>query len=77
MICFMAKQLKARDTKLLGQDRTHFGKDFTNKYNLQMFSHIFIVVFQNPHSWDFPGGPVVKTTHSQCRGPRLDPWSGN
>ena len=27
--------------------------------------------------WDFPGGPVAKTLHSQCRGPRFDPWSGN
>ena len=26
---------------------------------------------------DFPGGPVAKTTHSQCRRPRFDPWSGN
>ena len=26
---------------------------------------------------DFPGGPVVKTPHSQCRGPRFDPRSGN
>ena len=26
---------------------------------------------------DFPSGPVAKTTHSQCRGPRFDPWSGN
>ena len=24
---------------------------------------------------DFPGGPVTKTPHSQCKGPRLDPWS--
>ena len=22
--------------------------------------------------WDFPGGPVVKTPCSQCRGPRFD-----
>ena len=28
-------------------------------------------------SRDFPGGPVVKTPHSQCRGPGFDPWSGN
>ena len=28
-------------------------------------------------SRDFPGGPVAKTLHSQCRGPRFDPWSGN
>ena len=27
--------------------------------------------------WDFPGGPVAKTNHSQCRGPGFDPWSGN
>ena len=26
---------------------------------------------------DFPGGPVAKTPHSQCRGPRFDPCSGN
>ena len=26
---------------------------------------------------DFPGGPVVKTPHFQCRGPGFDPWSGN
>ena len=27
--------------------------------------------------WDFPGGPVVKTPHFQCKGHRFDPWSGN
>ena len=26
---------------------------------------------------DFPGGPVVKTPRSQCRGPGFNPWSGN
>ena len=26
---------------------------------------------------DFPDGPVAKTLHSQCSGPRFDPWSGN
>ena len=26
---------------------------------------------------DFPGGPVGKTLHSQCRRPKFDPWSGN
>ena len=24
---------------------------------------------------DFPGGPVAKTLHSQCRGPEFDPWT--
>ena len=27
--------------------------------------------------WDFPGGPLAKTPHSQCRGPGFDLWSGN
>ena len=26
---------------------------------------------------DFPGGSVVKTPRSQCRGPGFDPWPGN
>ena len=26
---------------------------------------------------DFPGGPVIKTLHFQCRGGRFNPWSGN
>ena len=26
---------------------------------------------------DFPDGPVAKTPHSQCKGPRFNPWSGN
>ena len=32
---------------------------------------------QNTGVGDFPGGPVVKTPCSQCRGSRFDPWSGN
>ena len=28
-------------------------------------------------SWDFAGGPMAKTLHSQCREPRFNPWSGN
>ena len=31
----------------------------------------------NNNSRDFPGSPVAKTLPFQCRGPRLDPWSGN
>ena len=26
---------------------------------------------------DFPGGPVAKTPHFQCRRPGFTPWSGN
>ena len=25
---------------------------------------------------EFPGGPVAKTPHSQCRGPGINPWLG-
>ena len=28
-------------------------------------------------SGDFPGSPVVRTSHFHCRGPGFDPWSGN
>ena len=28
-------------------------------------------------SWDFPGGPGAEPPHSQCRGPKFYPWSGN
>ena len=27
--------------------------------------------------WDFPGGPVAKTPHFQCKRPGFNPWSGN
>ena len=26
---------------------------------------------------NFPGGPVAKTSCFQCRGPGINPWSGN
>ena len=26
---------------------------------------------------EFPGGPLSNTQHSQCRGPRFNPWLGN
>ena len=29
------------------------------------------------YTWDFPGGPVVKTLGSQCRGSGFHLWSGN
>ena len=38
-----------------------------------MFQCIFL---RNKGFGDFPGGPVVKTSFSQCRGHRCDPWSG-
>ena len=28
-------------------------------------------------SWDFPGRPVTKALHFQCKGAEFDPWPGN
>ena len=46
---------------------------------LEAFSQLFPreTPFLIGCSWDFPGGPVVKTSHFQCRGCGFDPWSGN
>ena len=41
------------------------GKLFPNKFILKLINS------------NFPGGPVSKTSCSQCRGPRFDPWSEN
>ena len=35
------------------------------------------VLFNKEKDRDFPGGPVVETPRSQCRGARFSPWSGN
>ena len=35
------------------------------------------VVGNNKRGGDFPGGPVVKTPRSQCRGPGFNLWSRN
>ena len=34
-------------------------------------------VLSSAMSRDFPGGPVAKTSCSQCRRPGFNPWSGN
>ena len=43
--------------------------------------YTYVKTYQVVHlknvQWDFPGGLVGKTSHSQCRGPGFDPWSGN
>ena len=28
------------------------------------------------NSWEFPGGPVVRTLHFHCQGRRFNPWLG-
>ena len=49
-----------------------------DKEKLQFFEIVFVCVAnQNLNIGNFPGGPVTGTLCSQCRGPGLDPWSGN
>ena len=35
------------------------------------------MAFRTVIFWDFPGRSEAKKLHSQPRGPRFDPWSGN
>ena len=44
---------------------------FTMDCFLKMLSKYKIKI-----TWDFPGGPVAKSPHFQCRGPGFNPWSG-
>ena len=36
-----------------------------------------VLKIQSKNIGGFPAGPVAKTLSSQCRGPMLNPWSGN
>ena len=43
-------------------------------YSLQVVSDcLHIWIYSGSPLWDFPGGPVAKTTCSQWQGPRFDP----
>ena len=46
------------------------------KYVQSEIPHIESFI-KNSSIGDFPDGPVTKTLHSQCRGPRFNPWSRN
>ena len=46
-------------------------------YNENLFPEVTEKSDLNCNSRDFPDGLVAKSLYSQCRGPRLDPWSGN
>ena len=43
---------------------------------LKTITYIYQLLYKNLMG-DFPGGPVAKTSCSQCREPRFNPWSGN
>ena len=54
----------------------HWGK--LGKVYKKKSLHYFLQKHMNLHSsWEFSGGPMAMTPHSQCSGPRSTPWSGN
>ena len=55
---------KLLDIKTIENSILKMGKRFENTSSKKIW-------------WDFPGGPVGKTLHSQYRGPGFDPWWGN
>jgi len=54
-----------------------FTNDVSDKGLISQIHKEFIQTSKKQTTRDFPGGPVARTPRSQCRGPRLDPWSGN
>ena len=44
----------------------------SREYNLKL-DRIARIVKPKPTDRNFPDGPMAKTPHSQCRGPRFDP----
>ena len=47
---------------------------FENNFAMIISMNFYNMTYE---TWDFLGGPVAKTPHSQCRGPKFAPWSGN
>ena len=67
----MAK-IKGQTIPSVGEDAEQPELWNTAGENIKWCSH-----FGKLFSRDFPGGAVVKTPCSQCRGPGFNPWSGN
>ena len=56
----------------------HCKLSFSYVTHIAIISYVIICVMNSTSiSWDFPCSPVAKTVHSQCRGLRFNPWSGN
>ena len=55
------------------------GSIIKNCFRVKGISQLnFTIMFSSSKNnlGDFPGGPVARTPHSQCRRPGFDPWSG-
>ena len=51
--------------------------DFAPRRGISLFKDHLDIGFNISWAGDFRGGPVIKTTHFQCRGQVFNPWSGN
>ena len=51
------------------EKKTHLLQDI----NMNSFTQVFKIY----NAGDLPGGTVVRTLCSQCRGPGFEAWSGN
>ena len=63
---------KAIQYSCLNTTQSHFTE---NTADLGQEEKVTWKDFSEGSGWDFPGGPVVKTLCSQCRGPGFDPQS--
>ena len=52
-------------------------KKTCNIYGHPLYLYLYPYTQYIKNSWDFPGGPVVKTLPSHAGGCGLDPWVGN
>ena len=62
------------------KDTGESGLRFTLKHMLHLKSQettVFILTDIKDSFLDFSDGPVAESPRSQCKGPRLNPWTAN
>ena len=68
------KKLLCTTHRLRKQTRGEgWGEGIVREFAIDMYTLLYLKWITR----DFPGGAVVKTPRSQCRGPGFNPWSGN
>ena len=79
MISFQIVSTRPRDWVSSDPPSSTGQPNFISAENFLIIMSKILVTFKDKNfkDRDLPGGAVVKTPHSQCRGPGFDPWSGN